>query len=202
MTEIHHTAIVSDHAEIGMNNYIGPYCTIGPGVIIGNNNRLESHVVIGSPAEKQGYFDKFGRVRIGNNNVIREFCTIQGGTEAKTIMANNCFMLRGSHLSHDSILEDSVSVSCNVMIGGESYIMRGANLGLGCALHQRTVIGSYTMIGMEAVITKKAIVWPGGVWVGNPAEFLKRNDVGLERYNVSDLSIDLVRFEELRSARL
>lgn len=179
---IHPTAIISG-AVLGTNNYIGPYCVIGAGVKIGDKNRFEAHCSIGMPAEKHGYFEQgAAEVHIGDDNIFREFVTVNGGTGKLTSIRHDCVFLKGSHVGHDSVVEDDVTVSCNVLIGGESYVMIGANLGLGAILHQRTLIGSYAMIGMGAVVTKRKEVKPGEMWVGNPAKFLKVNKVGISRF--------------------
>lgn len=193
--------MVDPEAKLGKNNYIGPFVYIGPDVTIGDHNHIEGHASIGTPAEHRDYFKTFGRVVIGNHNTIREFVTINGGTKSYTFMGNHCVMLRGSHLSHDSWLEDYVNVSCNVLIGGETHVMEGANLGLGCIIHQRQTIGSYAMIGMGAVIPKGTNCIPGYVYVGNPARPLKRNVVGLERNNIDELALKMERqrYESLRS---
>lgn len=185
---------------MGRGNVIGAFCEIGPHVVIGNNNNFMGHSSIGLPAEHVDYFLRFGRVQIGDNNVIREFVTINSSTTGVTKMGSGCIMLRGSHLSHDSVLEDQVTVSCNVMIGGESYVMCGANLGLGALIHQRQVIGSYSMLGMGTVVPKKKSIAPGLVFVGNPAQLLKKNTVGLKRFGVDEekLNKELHRFIELR----
>src|SRR5574337_696536 len=110
---IHPTAIVEVTAIIGDGNYIGPYCHIYNGTVIGNNNHFEGYVSVGSPAEKHGFFNKYtgwGTI-IGDKNIFREFVTINSGTNRHTQAGSNCVMLRGSHLSHDTILEDNVTVS-------------------------------------------------------------------------------------------
>lgn len=199
---IHPTAIVEDEVEMGLGNYIGPYCVIYRGTVIGDDNRFENHVSVGSPAEKRGFFGPLCGcgVVIGDHNIVREFVTINAGTRRKTRLGSKCFMLRGSHLSHDTVIEDGVNVSCVAMIGGESYIMTGANLGLGAILHQFSVAGSYSMMGMGAVCTKSLEITPGGVFVGNPAKHIKLNAVGLERNNVTDeaLGRETVRWASIR----
>lgn len=200
---IHPTAIVHSH-DIGTDNFFGPYCYIGPNVKIGNNNRFEGFVSIGTNAEHQQFFDRQGEVEIGHGNTIREFVTINASTHGITRMGNKCIMLRGSHLSHDSCLEDHVTVSCNVMIGGESHIMIGSNLGLSSVIHQRQLIGSYCMIGMGAVVTKGLKVIPGNVYTGNPAKFLKQNDVGLKRMRIEEAQIieEMKRWEQIAGKKV
>lgn len=199
--QIHQTAWIEEGAVLGINNYVGPNCYIGSNVKIGNNNNITGFSSIGMPAEHRDFFKKEGEVVIGNHNVIREFVTINSSTRWITSMGSNCVMLRGSHLSHDSVLEDHVNVSCSVLIGGESYVMEGANIGLGTIIHQRQVIGSYVMLGMGAIVTKGLDVLPGYVYVGNPARQLKINQIGLNRAEISmeDLKMETDRFEALRA---
>ena len=85
---VHPTSIIGEDVFIGKNNYIGPFCIIEDNVIIGDNNRIESNSVIGSLPEHKEYFKtgtSFG-VRIGNNNTVREFTTINAGTIQNTII--------------------------------------------------------------------------------------------------------------------
>lgn len=199
--QIHQTAWIEEGAVLGINNYIGPNVYIGSNVRIGDNNNIAGFASIGMPAEHRDFFKKDGEVIIGSRNIIREFVTVNSSTHYITRMGNDCVMLRGSHLSHDSVLEDFVNVSCNVLIGGESIIMEGANLGLGAIIHQRQVIGSYVMLGMGAIVTKGIDVLPGYIYVGNPAKQLKLNQIGLNRLEISieDLKMETERFEVLRA---
>jgi len=184
---IHPTAIIEEGACIGNNNYIGPYCVVYKNTTIGNYNRFESFCSIGSPAEHRDYFrgsNKFG-VIIGNNNVFREYVTVNAGTVKNTEICDNNIMLRGSHFSHDSIMKNNCTLSCNVLIGGHSYIMEGANMALGSICHQFSIIGHFSFVGMGCVVTKSTKIEPGNIYVGNPARLLKKNEIGLERAKVS-----------------
>lgn len=200
---ITHSAVISEGARIGRGNHFGPGVVIGPNVVIGDNNRFEAHVCVGMPPESRGHLTNYGPVVIGNNNVFREFVTVQGGVNQATRVGNNVLALRGSHISHDTEVEDDVQISCNVLIGGHSHIMVGANLGLGAIVHQHQVIGAYSMLGMGAVVTKHQLVVPGQVYVGNPARHLKANDIGLVRAGVTadDVADYVSRFEQIHSKR-
>lgn len=183
---IHPTAIIDDGVEIGEGNYIGPYCIIYDGVEIGDNNHFESNVIIGSNAEHRDYFKKGSNfsVKIANNNIFREFVTVNGGTNQNTQIGNNNIMLRGSYFSHDSIMEDNTTLSCNATIGGHSYLMEGCTMALNSVCHQFSVIGSYSFVGMGGVVTKQSVIKPGEIHVGNPCRFLKLNKIGLERNGI------------------
>lgn len=199
MNEIHSTAIVGPEVKLGKNNYIGPYCYITGKTNIGDNNRFEAYCSVGTSAEHRDYFTSSNGVTyIGNNNVFREFTTINAGTIDKTILKNNIVMLRGSHVGHDSYISDFVNLSCNVLIGGHSHIMIGANFGLNSMCHQFSTIGAYVMIGMNSVITKNSDIKPGGIYFGTPAVFSRVNEIGLERnkINEEDMKNFIKQYEE------
>lgn len=200
--DIHQSAIIDSSVVMGKGNIIGPFTVIGPDVILGDKNRIVGQASIGSPPEHKSFWSKHDNpgVQIGSNNVIREFTTINSGTVRNTMMWNNCTMLRGSHLSHDSILESETTLSCNVLVGGHSYIMQGANLGLGAIIHQYQVIGSYSMLGMGTIVPKSINILPGRIYVGNPAKELRLNIIGLDRSGVSVGNIQHLedRFWELK----
>jgi UDP-N-acetylglucosamine acyltransferase len=184
---IHPTSIIESGVQLGSNNYIGPYCLIKAGTKIGNNNRFEAYCSIGTPPEHKEYFTNCAfPVIIGDNNVFREYVTINAGTVKNTVIGSFVTMLRGSHIGHDSIIWDKVTLSCNVLIGGHSNIMEGANMGLGSICHQYTIIGPYSMIGMGGIIIKTSKILPGKVYVGIPVKEIKDNTVGLNRSNLSE----------------
>lgn len=188
---IHNTAIIEPTVQLGNNNYIGPFCHITGNTIIGNNNRIESHCSIGSPAEhRDHFFDKTGKLIIGDDNIIREFVTIHAGTVSETQLNNNIILLNHSHIAHDVYIENNVTISAGVTFAGHCYVMEGANVAMGSLIHQFQVIGAYSMTGMGSVVTKTTPIEPGGIYVGSPAKFLKKNIVGLERNNITKQTIE------------
>lgn len=187
MNHIHETAILGPNVKLGSNNYIGPYCYIIGNTIIGDNNRFEAYCSIGTAAEHRDFFTfEYGKTIIGDNNVFREFTTVNAGSISSTILKNNITMLRNSHVGHDCFLDNKVTLSCNVLLGGHSHIMEGSNFGLGSICHQYSIIGAYTMIGMGCVITKSSDIVPGNVFIGSPAKMLRQNTIGLQRNNIDD----------------
>lgn len=190
---IHPTAIIDENVKLGENNYIGPYCLITGDTIIGNNNRFEAYCSVGTPPEHRDHFkgSDYG-VIIGDNNIFREFTTVNSGTVKDTVLKNNIVMLRNSHIGHDSVVEDKVNLSCNVLIGGHSYVMEGANMGLGSMCHQFSVIGAYSMIGMGGIVVKSSEIHPGEIYVGNPVKFLKENKIGLNRNSIDSDKLNIL----------
>lgn len=187
---IHPTAFVDRNVVLGKNNYIGPYCYITGFTTIGNNNRFEAHCSIGTPAEHREYMGNnpeqlSNKVYIGNNNIVREFVTINAGTKTITSIRHNNTLLRGTHIGHDVTMEDNCTLSCNVLIGGHCYLMNGVNLGLGSIVHQFVKIGAYAMIGMGSVVTKNKMIFCGEMWYGNPAKYQSINQIGISRNNIT-----------------
>lgn len=191
--QIHPTAIVDSRAQLGTNNFIGPFCYIGPNVVIGDGNRFEAYVSIGTAAEHRDYYhSEPGPVRIGSHCVIREFVTINGATHGLTQVGDKVTLLRGSHVGHDVVLRDRANLSCNVLVGGHSIIGEGANLGLGAAIHQFRSVGAFAMVGMNSTVTRH--IPPFVVAYGSPCEPQKLNRIGLTRSGIPDT--DLLIFEE------
>jgi len=199
MNYIDKTSIIGDDVILGDNNYIGPFCYITGKTIIGNNNRFESHVSIGTPPEHRDYISLSGITIIGNNNIFREFTTVNSSSLTETKLCDNILMLRNSHVGHDSYIESNVTLSCNCLIGGHSHIMEGVNFALGSICHQNSIIGAYSMIGMGGVVTKKTKIEPGNIYVGNPVKFFKKNTIGLDRNSIGeyDLNLLIVKYNKL-----
>lgn len=200
--QIHDSAIIHKGAELGSNNVIGPYCIIYDDVKLGSNNVILSHTSIGSPPEHKEAIknNKFFPVIIGDNNRFNEFVTVNSGAFQNTVIGNDCFFLRGSHIGHDCVLGNGITVSCNSLIGGHSIIDDYANLGLGCICHQFTYIGKGSMIGMGGIVTKNKEILPFAIYVGNPVVYLKKNIYLINKHNITDeqlLKESSIYFENL-----
>ena len=201
MNDIHPTAVIEDCVEMGEDNYIGPFCFLTGHLIIGNNNRFESHCTVGTRPEHTGHWHKDGRVVIGDDGTFRDHVSIHAATTDGLTKIGNCvIILNKGYLAHDCVLEDGAILSCGVKIGGHVHVMRDSNLGMGVTVHQYQVIGSWSMIGMGSIITKKARIYPGQTWVGNPVQRLKTNERGLEKFNIDEYELieETARYKELR----
>ena len=155
---IHATAIVED------------------GVILGKNVSIGAYTVIGTPAEMKGEEGISGRVRIGDNTVIREHVTIHSSRfkDKLTDIGNDCYIQAHSHIGHDSKIGENVTIACYACIGGHSIIGDWCNLGLHAITHQFTEIKKGTMLGAGAFA--KGILDSWSVYVGVPAKRIKAND--------------------------
>ena len=155
--EIDRTAIIYPGVTIGKGNYIGPQC------------------IIGGPGEKIGFFDKVGRVYIGDNNRFTKQVTIDSGTTLITKIGNDCIMLKNAHIGHDASIQNNCILSCNVVIGGWCNIEDNVGFGLGAMTHPRTTVRHRCYIGMGCVYLKSTEAAPGMTYVGNPAVILGKN---------------------------
>lgn len=190
---IHPTAIVEPSVKLGDNNHIGAFCYITGDTRIGDNNRFEAYCSVGTPPEHKNFYGKETKgVVIGNNNVFREFITINSGCTQNSTIEDNVWVLKGAYIGHDTLIQPDVILSSGVLLGGYCIVGRNANLGLGAICHQGIIIGGGAMLGMGAIVTKKATILPLSVYVGNPAKFLKLNYYKLNQ--LSDEQVDEYNF--------
>ncbi len=173
--KVHFDARVSPHAKIGKNNIFMEGVIIRDNVTIGDNNYFGPYCIIGDVPEKKGYFDKLGLVTIGNDNRFTKQVTIDSGTDYTTAIGNNVIMLKNAHVGHDAVIQDHVTLSCNVCIGGHTTVGYATNFGLGAVAHQRLKIPEGCMIGMNSTVTKKTDMKPGRKYAGSPARDIGDN---------------------------
>ena len=140
---IHSTAIVDKKAEIEKDVSIGPYTiiqgkviigqgtTIGSnvliddGTIIGKNCSIHHGAILGTPPQDLKVSDERTILRIGDNNVIREYASINRGTKhrGQTTVGNNCFIMMYAHVAHDCIIDDNVIMANSANLAAlSSYI--------------------------------------------------------------------------------
>jgi UDP-N-acetylglucosamine acyltransferase len=195
---IHPTAVVGDGVELGTDNVIGPYAVLLGPTVLGDGNWIGPHAVIGTPAENrstphvvgwEGELGEFG-VRIGDRNRIREHVTIQAGTHRATQVGSGCFLLVYSHIGHDVILDDNVTLAPVAQVAGHNRVWGHANIGMSATVHQGVDIGPGAMIGMSSAVRKVAQPW--AVLLGNPARAVSMNTVGLSRLGCDDAMVDAV----------
>jgi len=201
---IHPTAIIGDNVFLGSNNIIDAYAVIDGNTIIGDNNHFFPFCSVGTEPEHKSFYGSENKgVKIGSDNVIRESVTINAGCYRMTKLGNGIWMLKGSHVGHDTIVGDNCVLGCNVICGGHCYIGKHSNIGLGVVLHQFSVIGGGSMLGMGAVVTKQSFVEPFCTYVGNPARYLKQNLVVFNKLEQCDIdSIETEYNYQLENNRL
>lgn len=103
--------------------------------------------------------------------------------------------MKGAYVAHDVVIGNNVTLSSHVMLGGHVEVKEGANLGMGCIVHQRQKIWHYCMIGMGAIVTKKLVIEPFSIYVGNPAKKIGTNEVGLKKAELTPEAIKTIQDE-------
>jgi UDP-N-acetylglucosamine acyltransferase len=158
MNDIHPTAIISKEVKLGKNNRILPYTVLEGPLEIGDDNIIGPHVVIGSPGAdtKNRYYDcSKSPIRIGNRNIIREFSAVQKARYGEmTLIEDDTFIMQGSNLSHDVLIESEVVITANSALAGSAKILHGANLGMGATISQYCVVGQYSIVATGAPATR------------------------------------------------
>lgn len=163
-------------------NQIHPTALIHPSVILGEGNKIGPFCMIGFPSEWKGK-EREGRVVIGNNNTFTGLVTIDSGGEGDTIIGNDCYFMKHSHIGHDCLIGNDVTISCGAKVGGHTVIEDDCNMGLNAVIHQKQKIAEGCMIGMGAVITGKLKTEPFKIYAGNPAKEIGDN-VRHPEYNI------------------
>lgn len=199
---IHPTAIVAPGAELGEDVEIGAYCVVGARVRLGARTRLVAHVVvdgdtwIGSdceifpfaaigcrPQDKKLKGDEAGgRLRIGDNNRIRENVTVHGGTSygsGQTTIGDDNMLLVGAHIGHDATVGNHIVFTNGAMAAGHTVIGDRAILGAMVGIHQFARIGRLAMIGAGAMVSHDAP--PFATVQGDRAKLVAVNLIGMER---------------------
>jgi UDP-N-acetylglucosamine acyltransferase len=197
---IHPTAVVAHGAELGAGVEIGPFCTVGPDVVLGAGAKLISHVVVeghtqigenvqlfpfctvGLAPQDFKYNGEPTRCEIGARTLVREHCTIHRGTvtgTGTTRIGQDCMLMAVVHVAHDCAIGDHVIVANNVVMGGHVRIADHAVIGGAPAIHQFVRIGRAAMIG--GVSGVEADVIPFGSVIGNRGRLAGLNIIGLKR---------------------
>ena len=172
---IHPTAIVDTKAELGSGISIGPYCLVGPDVVMGDNTELLSHAVvtgrttmgadnrvfpfssIGQEPQDLKYHGEDSEVIIGDNNTFRENVTVNSGTEGGgmvTRIGNNNMLMAYTHVAHDCILGNSIVLANCSTLAGHVEVADSAIIGGLSAVQQFVRIGQLAMIGGMSGVTK------------------------------------------------
>jgi UDP-N-acetylglucosamine acyltransferase len=202
---IHETAMVHSTAEVADGVEIGPYSIIGEHVTIGAGTRVGPHVCIdkwtvigtgcqiyqyaslGTPPQHLRYNGEETYVIVGDNNIIREFVTINRGTpfgNGKTVLGDENFIMASAHIAHDCIIGNRVVMASYAALGGHVEIEDHAVIGGIVAIHQFVRIGTYAFIGGASAVTLD--IPPYVTASGMKVKLYGVNILNLQRNNVSE----------------
>ncbi len=201
--KIHPTSVVSSDVSLEEGVEIGPYCNIqgqvkiGAGsfieghvtigsrhgiVEIGKNNHIAPGAVIGGPPQDISYKAEPTKLIIGDNNVIREFTTLNIATtkgSGATVIGNNCYLMAYAHVAHDCKIGNNVIIANNTNFAGHCNVEDNVTIGGVCGFTPFTRIGKHAFIASSSVSNKDIL--PFSRAQGNWALVRATNKVGLLR---------------------
>ncbi|MDP6850110.1 MAG: acyl-ACP--UDP-N-acetylglucosamine O-acyltransferase [Planctomycetota bacterium] len=211
-TKIHPTSHIAPGAELDSGVVVGPFCHVGHKVEIGADTVLGPHVVIqgkttigqrnrfmgqasiGGLPQDLKYAGEDSALVLGDDNVVREFVTINIGTAAGswvTTLGDRNLLMACAHIAHDCVLEDDIIVGNNVLMAGHVRVESQAIVSGGSALNHFVTVGTLAMVGGMARIIKD--VPPYMVVEGSPGRVRGVNSVGLNRKKTSPESVAQMR---------
>src|SRR6266404_5206846 len=210
-TKIHPTALVDAATQIGADVEIGPFSIVGPQAVIGERTIMQSHVVIegdvtigtgnfighgtiiGAPPQDVSFSpERKTKVEIGNDNIIREYCTIQRGTAegSSTKIGDKNFLMAGAHIGHNCVIENNVVIANNCLLAGYVSVDDGAFLGGGSTFHQFMHIGRLVMVQGSSAFGKDL---PPFVIAAERNSVFGVNVIGLRRAGLSTNDRDEIK---------
>ncbi len=202
-TFIHPLAIVEAGAQLGAGVHVGPFCTVGADAALGDNTRLISHVVIAGATSigsnctvhphavlgglPQSTGHKGGRttLEIGNNCTIREYVSMNVGTDGgrgRTTIGNDGFFLAYVHVAHDCSIGDNVTLTNGATLAGHCEVGDFVGIGGLSAVLQFVRIGHNAFVAGGSMITGDVI--PYAIVGGNRATLRGMNVVGMRRAGI------------------
>ena len=208
---IHKTAIIDSKAKLHNNVKVGPYSVIGANVEVDENTEIQSHVSIvgntkigknnkvypfasiGNDPQDLKFQGEETKLEIGNENKIREYVTINPGTNGGggiTKVGSNCLFMVSAHIAHDCYVGDNVILANNVPLGGHAHIENDVIIGGNSAVQQFTRVGRSAMIGGMCGVVRDII--PYGIVHGNRSMLQGLNLIGLRRKNIPNRDIKIL----------
>ncbi len=212
--DIHPTAVVDKRVEVSDGVKIGPYSVVKGKVIIGQGTVIDSHVVLGSdhgvvtvgknnhflpgamvggPPQDLKFKGEETRLEIGDNNIFREFVTINVGTShggGVTRIANHNLFMAYVHVAHDCQMGSHIAIANTTNFAGHVTVQDHVRVGGVCSFNQFITIGKHSFIAGDSAVNKD--IMPFTIAQGKYAVSRAPNSIGLERAGFSKEEVDNV----------
>jgi UDP-N-acetylglucosamine acyltransferase len=176
-------AIIKSDVHIGSGTTIGPYTTIEQYVTIGENCQIFQYAAIGCAPQDLKFHGEKTYLKIGKGSIIREFVTINRGTEAGggvTEVGEENYLMAYTHIAHDCKTGRQVILANNSTLAGHIIIGDNVTVGGLVAIHQFVQIGDFAYIGGKSAVVKD--IPPYVIAAGDRATLHGLNNVGLKRH--------------------
>ena len=192
--EIGAYSIIGEHVEIGSGTVVGPHVVIDGHTRIGENNHIFQFSSLGAIPQDKKYAGEPTRLEIGDNNIIREFCTFNLGTVqdgGTTRVGNNNWIMAYVHLAHDCQVGNHTIFANNAQLAGHVLVDDYAILGGFTVVHQFVQIGAHVITGMGTILLQD--LPPYVTASGNPAAPHGINSEGLKRRGFSSPAVMAIK---------
>ena len=192
--EIGAYAVIGPHVEIGDGSTLGPHTVVTGHTRIGANNRIYQFSSIGGPPQDKKYNGEPTRLEIGNNNTIREFCTLNTGTTQDvgvTRIGDDNWIMAYVHIAHDCQVGNRTIFANNSQLAGHVHIGDDAILGGFTLVHQFCRVGAHCITGLGTVVLQD--IPPYVKASGNPVHPYGINSEGLRRRGFSNEAINALK---------
>lgn len=185
--------VIYDDVVIGDDCWVGPHVTIFPGARIGKGCKIFPGASIAAVPQDLKFAGEYTTCEIGDNNVIREYVTINRGTNAsgKTVVRNNNLIMAYAHVAHDCIVKNNCILANSATLAGHILIDDYAIIGGQSAIHQFTRIGKHVILMGGSLVDKDVPPYvKGGKF---PVSYCGVNSVGLLRRGYSQEIVNNIR---------
>ena len=187
-------SIIGADVEIGPATQVGPHVVIAGHTRIGSRNRIYQFCSIGEAPQDKKYNGEPTRLEIGDDNTIREFCTLNRGTAQDagvTRVGNHNWIMAYVHIAHDCQVGDHTIFANNAQLAGHVRVGDHAILGGFTVVHQFCRIGAHSITAMGTILLQD--LPPFVTASGNAAEPHGINAEGLKRRGHSAAAIAAIK---------
>ncbi len=187
-------SIIGEHVEIGAGTIVGPHVVIDGHTSIGRGNCIFQFSSIGEIPQDKKYKGEPTRLTIGDNNTIRESCTLNLGTVQDgglTSIGSGNWIMAYVHVAHDCHIGDHNVIANSVQFAGHVAVGDHTLIGGMSGIHQFVRIGDFAMIGFQTRLSQD--LPPFVTAVGNPAEAKGPHQEGPRRAGYSDARLDMIK---------
>jgi len=201
------SAVIDPSAQLGADVEVGPYAIIGAGVILEDRCRIGPHAVVRGPCrigagtqifqfasvgevpQDKKFAGENSRLEIGKNNTIREFVTINRGTDeggGVTRIGDDNWIMAYVHIAHDCQIGNGIVFANGASLAGHVRVGDFATLGGFSLVHQFCQLGAGCFSSMGSCIRRDVPPWV--MVAGDPALPHGLNAEGLRRHDFSATS--------------
>ncbi len=187
-------AVIGPNVKIGKNTKVGPHCVIDGPTTIGENNNFIGQASIGSAPQDYSYKGEDTELIMGDNNLVREFVTINRGTlkeDGVTRVGSGNMIMAYSHVAHDCVVGNNITMGNLATLAGHVRVDDNVIIGGLTAVHQFNRIGAYSIIGGGSLVTMDIV--PFAKASGTRIKIYSTNIIGLQRNGFTPEQIKNIR---------